>query len=42
MNRMPSSIREKAQGSMEPKAMGVKIKRRIRVNLIALVNIMSD
>jgi hypothetical protein len=39
MNRMPSSIRENAQSSIEPKAMGVKIRRRIRVNLMALLSI---
>jgi hypothetical protein len=35
MDRIPSSMREKAQKSMEAKAMGVKIKREIRMKLIA-------
>jgi hypothetical protein len=37
-NRMPNSINEKAQSSMEPKAMGVNINRKIRMNLIRLLN----
>jgi hypothetical protein len=36
IKRMPNSIRENAQMSIEPKAMGVKMKRRMRMNLIAL------
>jgi hypothetical protein len=34
IKRIPSSIIEKAQSSMEPKAMGVKIIRRMRIYLI--------
>jgi hypothetical protein len=34
IKRMPSSMREKAQSSTEPKAMGVKISRRMRINLM--------
>jgi hypothetical protein len=34
INRMPSSIREKAQSSTEPKAMGVKMIKRIKITLI--------
>jgi hypothetical protein len=30
--RMPSSIREKAQSSIDPKATGVKMKRIIRIS----------
>ena len=37
--RMPSSINEKAHISIEPKAMGVKIKRIMRIILIRLSNI---
>jgi hypothetical protein len=33
IRKIPSSIREKAQISMEPKAMGVKMRRRIIINL---------
>jgi hypothetical protein len=36
IKRMPSSIRENAQSSTEPKNIGVKIKRRIRRNLIRM------
>ena len=32
--RIPISIMEKAQSSIEPKAMGVKIRIRMRINLI--------
>jgi hypothetical protein len=32
MNRMASSIREKVQKSIEPKAIGVKTKRDIRMS----------
>jgi hypothetical protein len=32
MRRMPSSIREKAQSSIEPKAIGVKMKRIIKIS----------
>jgi hypothetical protein len=35
MNRIASSMREKAQKSIEAKAIGVKIKREIRMKLIA-------
>lgn len=31
---MPSSMREKAQSSMEPKAIGVKIMRSMRMSLM--------
>jgi len=34
INRMPSSMREKAQSSIEPKARGVKMIRRMSINLI--------
>jgi len=34
MRRMPSSIREKAQSTCEPKAMGVNTSRRIKVHLM--------
>jgi hypothetical protein len=33
-NRIPSSIKENAQSSTEPKAMGVKTMREIMMNLI--------
>jgi hypothetical protein len=39
IRKIPSSIREKAQISMEPKAMGVKMRRRIRRIWISLSNI---
>jgi hypothetical protein len=39
IKRMPSSIREKAQISTEPKARGVKMIKEIRMNLIRLFNI---
>ena len=41
MKRIPISIMEKAQMSIDPKAMGVKIKREIRRNLMTLFNIGS-
>jgi hypothetical protein len=34
INKMPSSIMEKAQSSMEPKAMGVKIMKMMRMDLM--------
>jgi flagellar biosynthesis protein FlhB len=34
INRIPSSIKENAQSSTEPKAMGVKTMREIMMNLI--------
>jgi hypothetical protein len=34
IKRMPSSIREKAQSSLEPKAMGVKMMSATRINLM--------
>jgi hypothetical protein len=34
INRMPSSIMEKAQSSIEPKAIGVKIIKRMRMDLM--------
>jgi hypothetical protein len=36
IRKIPSSIREKAQISIEPKAMGVKMRRRIIINLIIM------
>ncbi len=39
INKMPSSMMEKAQSSTEPKAMGVKIIRMIRISLIMIFNI---
>jgi hypothetical protein len=37
--RMPNSIKEKAQISIDPNAMGVKIKSRISMNFIVLLSI---
>jgi len=34
IKRMPSSIREKAQISIDPNAMGVKMSRKIRINFM--------
>jgi hypothetical protein len=34
ISRMLSSIEEKAQSSIEPKAMGVKISKKMRINVI--------
>jgi hypothetical protein len=34
IDRIPSSIMEKAQSSIEPKAIGVKMMRRMRMSLI--------
>jgi len=34
IKRMPSSITEKAQRSPAPKTMGVKAKRKIRINFM--------
>jgi hypothetical protein len=34
IKRMPSSIKEKAQKSIDPKATGVKIIRKMRVYLL--------
>jgi hypothetical protein len=39
-NRMPSSINEKAQISIEPKAIGVKMKREIRMSFMRVSNIL--
>jgi hypothetical protein len=36
ITRMPSSTREKAHSSIEPKNIGVKIKRKIKMSLMAL------
>jgi hypothetical protein len=36
IRRMPNSIREKAQSTWEPRARGVKMRRRIRVISMAL------
>ncbi len=40
IKRMPSSMEEKAQSSIEPKAMGVKIMRRMRMDLMTMSIIM--
>jgi len=40
--RMPSSIKEKAQISIDPNAMGVKMKSRMSMNFIVLLNIMPQ
>jgi hypothetical protein len=37
INKMASSMIEKAQGSMEPKAAGVKIRRKIRRSLMRVL-----
>jgi len=37
--RMPNSIREKAQISIDPNAMGVKMKSRMSMNFIVLLSI---
>jgi hypothetical protein len=42
IKRMPSSINEKAQSSTEPKAMGVKMRRRIKINLINKFNLVIE
>jgi len=42
MKRMPNSIREKAQISIEPKAIGVKMKSKMRVYLINWLSIVLD
>jgi len=34
ISRIPSSITEKAHSSTEPKAMGVKMMRRMRMDLM--------
>jgi hypothetical protein len=39
IKRMPSSIMEKAQSSTEPKAMGVKMRRKMRMDLMKKLNI---
>ncbi|MGA2468152.1 MAG: hypothetical protein ABSH06_27880 [Thermodesulfobacteriota bacterium] len=39
IKRMPSSISEKAHSSTEPKAMGVKIRRIIKISFMILFNI---
>jgi hypothetical protein len=39
ISRMPSSMMENAQSSMEPKAMGVKIIRKMRMSLMNKFNI---
>jgi hypothetical protein len=40
--RMPSSIKEKAQISMDPNAMGVKMKSKMSMNFIVLLSIMPQ
>ena len=42
IKRMPSSINEKAQSSTEPKAMGVKMRRRIKINLMNKFNLVIE
>jgi len=42
IKRIPSSIKEKAQSSMEPKAMGVKMRRRMRMSLMKWLNIVIE
>jgi len=37
INRIPSSINEKAQSSIEPKVMGVKISKKIRINFVIVL-----
>jgi hypothetical protein len=38
-SRMPNSIKEKAQISIDPNAMGVKMKSKMSMNVIVLLNI---
>ena len=38
---MPSSINENAHTSIEPKAMGVKTRRKMRTNFMILLSIIS-
>ena len=42
INRMPSSMIEKAQSSMEPKAMGVMMINATRMNLMKWLNIVIE
>jgi len=37
--RMPNSIKEKAQISIDPNAMGVKMRRKMRMSFIVLLSI---
>jgi len=37
ISRIPSSIREKAQSSIEPKAMGVNISKKMRINFMIVL-----
>jgi hypothetical protein len=39
--RMPNSIKEKAQISIDPNAMGVKIRSKMRMSFIVLLSIIS-
>jgi hypothetical protein len=39
MNKMPSSMTEKAQSSMEPKAMGVKMIRKTSRSVMRVLSI---
>jgi hypothetical protein len=39
IRRIPSSIKEKDQSSIEPKAIGVNIERKMRMNLIIWLSI---
>jgi hypothetical protein len=42
ISKMPSSMMEKAQSSMDPKAMGVKIMRKNKVSLIIRLTIVTE
>jgi hypothetical protein len=37
IKRIPSSIKEKAQTSIEPKAMGVNISKKMRINFMIVL-----
>jgi hypothetical protein len=39
IDRIASSMTEKAQSSMEPKAMGVKMMRKMRMSVISVLSI---
>jgi hypothetical protein len=39
IKRIPSSITERAQSSIEPKIMGVKISKKMRISLIKKISI---
>jgi hypothetical protein len=40
--RIPNSIKEKAQISIDPNAMGVKMKSRMSMNFIVLLSIIPQ